>query len=413
MTEHELHSVRGELAAPSIGHELAGPELHVAALPFPSHQGTQAAIRSMLDARVRAGRKVELFTYAAQAYPFSASFPVHRSAGFPEVSLRSGPSLGKIALDARMALQLRRLVQELRPATIIAHHVEGMSVTSLARALPRVFFAHTDLSAELPSYAPPRCARVLRWAGRGFDRQLCLRADAVAAISPALGARLEQLSGQHSVHVPTPWPVPDLIRAAERARSRLALGLAADSCVALYAGNLDAYQDAESALEALRMLAADGGKRITLLLATASESQAFLSRAVALGVPFRTCALRNELVRRQIHAAADFAIVPRGVSGGLPIKLLDALARGVPCALSPLAAAALPGLEGAVCAAAHTPAALAQVISRLACNASLRRELSQRARAYIADNHNDRVFGAALDRAVSFAKANRARSRGR
>lgn len=407
MNEHELHSIRGGRRARDTARATAGPELHIAALPFPSHQGTQAAIRSMLEARARAGRKVELFTYAAQAFPFAAGFPVHRSADFPDVSLRSGPSLAKIALDVRMALQLRSLVRELRPHVIVAHHVEGMGVATLASSLPRVFFAHTDLSAELPSYAPPRYADVLRWAGCGFDRQLCLRADSVAAISPALGMRLEQLSGRASLHVPTPWAVPDAIRASERARSRLALGLAADSCVALYAGNLDAYQDADSVLEALRMLAAEGGKRVTLLLATASEPQAFLARAVELGVPFRTCPLQNESVRRQIHAAADFAIVPRGVPGGLPIKLLDALARGVPCALAPLAAAGLPVLDGAMCAAAQTPGALAHVISRLASNATLRRELSQRARAYIAAKHNDRVFGAALDRVIELARDHR------
>jgi O-antigen biosynthesis protein len=91
------------------------------------------------------------------------------------------------------------------------------------------------------------------------------------------------------------------------------------------------------------------------------------------------------------------------VPGGLPIKLLDALARGVPCAMTPLATAGLPGLEGAVCAAAQTSEALAHVISRLAGNATLRRELSLRARAYIAEKHSDRVFGVALDRVVDLA----------
>lgn len=382
----------------------AAPELHLAALPFPTQQGTQAAIRSMLEARVRSGRRAELFTYGARAYELTPSFPLHRAGSRPAISLRSGPSLAKLALDVRMAAQLRELVEEIQPSVIVAHHVEAMLLAlSLGGRVPSVFFAHTDLSAELPSYAGPRLARALAWSGRALDRQLCQRAHGLAAISPTLCNQLERVSARKPVHVPTPWPLPEPIRPAERATSRLALGLAADSCVALYAGNLDAYQAAESVLEALHMLAAGGGTRISLLLATASEPRAFLTRAVELGVPFRTCQLGDERVRRSVHAAADFAIVPRAVPGGLPIKLLDALARGLPCALAPLAAAGLPVQDSTVCAALQTPSALASAIARLSRDAGLRRELAQRARAYVARAHDDLSFGTALDRVVGLA----------
>jgi glycosyltransferase involved in cell wall biosynthesis len=273
---------------------------------------------------------------------------------------------------------------------------------------PTVFFAHTDLGAELPSYAAQRYAGLLKIAGTTLDRVLSARAHAIATISPALCDQLRVSTGFEPTYVPTPWPLPEPIRSAERARARLMLGLAANTKVALYAGNLDAYQDAQLTLEALQHLAVNSGPRITLLLATRSQPDHFLRRAVALGVPFRTLPLGAEPVRRLAHAAADIAIVPRAVPGGLPMKLLDALARGVPCAIAPLAAAGLPLSGKALCADAPGAAALAQVIGQLTTQASLRRALADSARGYIAQEHSAARFGAALDGVVDQARAKHA-----
>lgn len=385
------------------------PELHVAALPFPSYQGTQAAIRSMLEAREAYRGGAELFTYATAGYDWTPEFRLHRGPAGRRLSLRSGPSWSKVSADLRMGAALPALLRRSQPEVIIAHHVEAMSLACGVPCFPRVFFAHTDLAAELPSYAAPHFATALGLAGATLDQLLCRRADAVAAISPALCARLQAATGVAARYVPTPWCVPELARPAERARARLALGLSKDTTVALYAGNLDAYQAAEHALEALHQLASHGGPRVTLLLATSSEPQRFLARAVALGVPFRSHELAGEPVRRMVHAAADLAIVPRAVPGGLPIKLLDALARGLPCAIAPLATAGLPLARRALCAQGPGPASLALAISQLAANPGLRRALSERARSYVASEHSSQRFNRALDEVVARAHERRAR----
>lgn len=381
-----------------------GPELHLAALPFPTYQGTQAAILGMLEARTRAGQRAELFTYGAHDYPLAPAFALHRTANWPAISLRSGPSWPKVALDVYMGVQLHALVRRTRPRLLVAHHVEAMSLASTVPELPCVFFAHTDLSTELPTYSLQRYARPLALAGRALDRTLCRRASAIAGISPALCEQLGTLSERRACYVPTPWPLPEPIRPAERAEARLAMGLAADALVALYAGNLDAYQDAERILAALRLVGIEGRRRITLLLATRSDSSHFLRHAVQLGVAFRTCQLGGESVRRMLHAAADFAIVPRGIPGGLPIKLLDALARGLPCAVMPHATAGLSIADAVLCAKAHTTSALAAAITTLATQPGLRRELARRGRRYVANEHNDERFCRALDDVATEAR---------
>ncbi|MET0387561.1 MAG: glycosyltransferase [Polyangiales bacterium] len=390
-------------------------ELHIAALPFPTFQGTQAAIRSMLEARARAGYPVALFAYGARGYDLDAPFVIHRAGAAPQLSLRSGPSLAKVRLDLAMAHGLPQLITRLRPRVIVAHHVEAMAIATVAAPdVPTVFFAHTDLAAELPTYArlpgdASRCAQVplasriatrgIAWAGAQVERRLCRRATAVAAVSPLLRARLSAAHGCSVQYVPIPWVVPAPMTAQEQAVARQKLRLHASERVALYAGNLDAYQDPERILTSLQLLAA-AGQPITLLLATRSQPQAFLRRAASLGVRFRSCELGAEPVRREIHAAADFAIVPRAVAGGLPIKLLDALARGLPCAIMPPSAAGLDLDRCVVRASAPTTEALATAIATLARQPPLRHRLGHHARAYVAQHHADPSFNQTLDLAI-------------
>ena len=378
--------------------------LHVAALPFPTYQGTQAAISAMLAATSRVDPGTALFTYATSGYASSSEFAVHRLSDRPRVrSLRSGPSLGKLVLDARMLFELQDLTRKLQPRVIVAHHVEAAAVALSLRSPRTVFFAHTDLAEELPSYAHPLLSAPLRRAGGALDRLLVRRAAAVATISPVLRERLSELRADVE-YVPIPWNVPEPIRSRERAESRLGLGVSQRTKLALYAGNLDAYQGATMLPRALASLRARG-HALQLLLATQSDSSAFARSCQLLGVPLQHVELGDELIRRQVHAAADLVVVPRLVPGGLPIKLLDALARGVPCAVTPSACAGL-SLEGAVeCAQGDNAAALALAMERLLETPERRISLANAGRAYVAREHSEPRFLRALDRVLSRAAA--------
>ena len=376
--------------------------LHVAALAFPSYQGTQASIRAMLEASVRSGWHAELFSYAASGYAYTPNFALHRGSDFPrQRTLRSGPNLTKLVLDAGMLWQLQRVVEAVKPSVVVAHHVEAAAVALALHRVPCVFFAHTDLEAELPSYAHARWQTPLAWAGRQIDQQLTRRADALATISPTLRDLCRR--DRAVTYVPTPWTVPEPITRDERAAARSALALSEADCVALYAGNLDAYQTPYCMLDALAR-AQRLGQRITLLLATESDPRAFIDQATRTGIAFRTSSLAGELLRRRVHAAADFAIIPRGAPGGLPIKLLDALARGVACAISLHAAAGIDLHDVTACASAQGPEALSEAIIRLAQDPSLRERLAARGREYIAREHCDERFSQALAAAVQAAQ---------
>lgn len=293
--------------------------LHVACLPYPSPQGTQGLIHRQLTALADAGDEVHLLTYRSGDGRKRLTRYSHEGCGGADVSLRSGPSVAKVRADGRMVRSLRESVAKLKPDVVVGHNVEGATVVHLARpGLPHLYMAHTRMDTELPTYFGPHLRGVACWLGRGLDR-MGASADHVAAVSPWLAQRFD------GTYVPPPWALPPAITVAERNAARTLLGLT--GTVGVYAGNLDAYQDWRQIL-ALRT-------NMTLVVATASDPSP-LEGNVTHVLP-----LRNESDRRFVHAVADVALVPRGVPGGLPIKLIDALSRGVPVIASRAALAGL------------------------------------------------------------------------
>lgn len=305
--------------------------LHVAAMPFPTHQGTQALLHAMLSALADAGHDTHLVCYGHGAFERSTPYRVHRLAPPRSRSLRSGPSLAKVAQDALLARQLPALIRRLQPELVVAHHVEAGVAALLASSMPVLLVAHTSLSAELASYFPAPLRLPCVAAGRALDSLLCRKAAHVAAVSPLLAERLSGESNLPIQPLQLPWSVPPALEPHEAGSARRALELSPDDQVVLYAGNLDAYQGLSVLARGIAVLS-ETHPRLRWLVATESlpAQLAPLLGALGLAGRVRFCSLAGESQRRALHAAADVVVVPRQCPGGIPVKLLDALARGVP-----------------------------------------------------------------------------------
>jgi len=325
--------------------------LHVAAMPFPTQQGTQALVHTMLCALAETGHDSHLLCYGHGAFERETPYTVHRLRGWARGSLRSGPSPEKLVQDALLVPALRRLTARLEPEIVVAHHVEAALATLLARVHPVLFVAHTSLSAELRSYFPTSVSGLFDVAGRSLDRALCRGAERVVAVSPLLARQLMADSQVDVSPLQIPWPLPIVgERSLERGPARRALGLGDEDEVVLYAGNLDGYQGLRSLALGLSYLAQQRpGLRWLVATQSAPRELQTLLHGLGLTERVRVSPLASESDRRQVHAAADLAVVPRGSSGGLPIKLLDALGRGVPVVAVRRALAGLPFHE--VCTA--------------------------------------------------------------
>jgi glycosyltransferase involved in cell wall biosynthesis len=336
-------------------------------MPFPTPQGTQAIVGMMVRALRRHGQQAHLLTYAHGQPDPDAAIDVEprRLPDWPRVrATRSGPSLGKLALDLRMVAVLRTERARTGAQLVVAHNVEAAWACAAAGVAPFVYFAHTSMREELPYYLPRNLHPLLRTAGDVLDRGACARAASVFALTPALATRLRTLHPRAELVLP-PFERP-ASTAPSRTAARSHLGLPLDAPIALYAGNLDAYQGIELLLGALERAPAAW----QLLVATASAPEPLRTLAVAHGVAGRVVfgPLANEHDRAIAHAAADVALVPRLASGGLPIKLLEALARGVPVVANQRALAGLPLADQGhmlTVVADDSPAALAAGMERL------------------------------------------------
>jgi len=186
-----------------------------------------------------------------------------------------------------------------------------------------------------------------------------------------------------------PWSVPPPLSRQDRAAARKELGLAFDDEVVLYAGNLDAYQGLDVWLQAFRALAGRR-KRLTWLLATASDTRALEATLSEWGLADRVViGPLDDSTREQVHAAADIAVVPRRTPGGLPVKLLDALARGLPVVAARRAAAGLP-LDELAWLVDDGPEELVEGVSHALDMAAERTRRRKLGRAYVALRHSAR-----------------------
>ena len=308
--------------------------LEVGALPFPTHQGTQALIREQCEALARRGHDVHLLVYAHGAFPYDPpGYVVHRLGDWPrERSLRSGPSWRKLGLDLHLAHEIRRLTRRLRPDLVHAHNYEGLAAALLARPRPPVVYhAHTLFGHELPTFLSNPVARSAAWlVGTAMDRLLPPRAELTLAVSPRLVEELLELGhppGRLECSLPG-IDIPDFDVDSRAIRRRLGL---AGSEVLCYCGNLDGYQDWQRLVEVMALLTP---KRpdLRLLIITASDGTPVERAMNRRGLGDRLVILPHGTfsdVLEQLHAA-DVCLLPRCAPGGIPIKLLAYLAAGRP-----------------------------------------------------------------------------------
>jgi glycosyltransferase involved in cell wall biosynthesis len=350
----------------------------VAALPFPSPQGTQVLIGEIAEGLAARGHEVHLLCYGWGSEARDHGFVVHRIANVgAHHPLRSGPSWQKLVLDGLVAGKTRRLVRRIRPDVVLAHGHEALAaVVGPPRVRPPVVYhAHTRMGPELPTYfTGPALRAVAARAGRALDVMLPPRADAVVAVSPALAAELG------GVYVPPALRLPPR-PTAPREPGHL-----------VYVGNLDRYQGLEALLDALAALPA-----ATLTVASASAPGPVAAAATARGVADRVRFVPHADLAavRALLAKAAVVVVPRAMPTGFPIKLLEAMAAAAPLVVSRRAAHGLTdGREARVVDDAEMAPAIAALLS----DPDAAREMGRRARAHVETEH-------APDRAAAILEA--------
>ena len=301
----------------------------IAACPFPWPRGTPIRIHRIAEAVARRGHAVHVVTYHLGEDLADPPFVVHRIRDVPAYRRTDpGPTVRKLfQLDPMLSGLLRRLHREIRFDLVHAHHYEGLLVASHAvRATPIVYDAHTLLTSELPSYPlglPRGCIRaVAPW----LDGHLPRRADRIIAVSETIRHTLTTLgaSAPQRIHV-----IPNGV---ECEHFPVEWGITPDGRTIIFTGNLAPYQGVNLMLEAFAHLHARRAD-VRLMIVTDSPFTPFEALAQRLGVRSGVDLRRATFPQQPaLLAAATVAINPRVRCDGIPQKLLNYMAAGLPIA---------------------------------------------------------------------------------
>jgi len=255
-------------------------------------------------------------------------------------------------------------------------------------ARPVVYHAHTRMTPELPTYFEDARARLAAVAlGALLDRALPPRADAIAAVSPALA---DALGGSC---------VPPALRTEVSERRRR------DRGHLVYTGNLDRYQGVPALLATLREL-----PDVRLTIATASAPGPVAAVAASLGVAERVRFVPHSLpLARALLSRASVVVVPRALATGFPIKLLEAMAAAAPIVVDRRGAHGLTdGVQARVAGEREMPAAIAALLA----DPGEAEAMGQRARAHVLVEHSVERAARELEGVLQSAVGLRARRPG-
>jgi glycosyltransferase involved in cell wall biosynthesis len=324
----------------------------VAACPFPTCQGSQVLIKQSAEALARAGHQVHLVCYHfGEDIPLETSeqLVLHRIA-YPSIyrKYRAGPSIQKPLLDALMVRLLHRVIRDHGIQVVHAHNYEALLVglsARMIRRIPVVFHSHNAISDELSSFFDSGMARGAadRVAGL-IDRNLPRRADHVIAINDDL-VRFFRKQGVGEGRITClppgialePWSDDPLPEGSSEAGvlQELDAWLGGEEQVALYAGNLDDYQNLPLMFLAYVRVRARL-PRARLVVVSRSDPAPYRELAAELGLSdalFVVDHSRFELAR-QVFTRCRVALLPRSSWCGFPIKLLNYMAAGLPVVAS-------------------------------------------------------------------------------
>lgn len=363
--------------------------LVIAACPFPCWRGTPARVLAQLRALSRLGIRAEVVAYHLHQFEPPSLVPVHRIPSVPTYRrMKAGPTLQKLGvLDPLLLVETLRVARELRPHLLHGHHVEGGLVALAAGRIlgvPAIFDAHTSLRSELPSHRIPLPASVLRGIGARIDRFLVRRSQHVITVTEALRADFLSLCGEglspHSISaIPNPIEPLELPDGVLEENPASAEG----APTVVYAGGLASFQRIDLLQKAFEqvLVAVPSAK---FLIATSDAPQdleqlwpgATAHPAIEF---FRTSDLASVFA---CLARSDVAVSPRTAPGGLPQKILNYMAAGLPVVASTGSGPAVRHAETGWVVPDDDPDAFSRALVGLLRNDELRRRLGQAARQH-------------------------------
>lgn len=298
--------------------------------------------------------------------------------------------LARLAPAADLAiLQLVRLAMHARdvsPAPLLVDLIDSLALNLERRATVDRPWRRPALAFEAARLAAWE-ERLLAAARRGLVVSARDRDDLAARLPPPVAARLAV------VPIAVPTVPPPVAASAEGGSPLLAI-----------TGNLGYFVNADAVrwwLAAAWPRLAAARRDLRLVVAGARPSAALARTVRRAGGEL----VASPVDLRALLARATLALAPLRCGSGLPIKVLEAWAAGVPVVASPWAAGGVAGRAGIDLAVAETPAQWTKTILDLLEDAGERHRLAAAGRERVAAEFSPEVVGRSLRAAVAAAVA--------
>jgi glycosyltransferase involved in cell wall biosynthesis len=309
----------------------------IAPEPFFEPRGTPFSEFHRIRALTALGHQVDLVTYPFGQAVTMPGLRVFRSLRPPFVrSVKIGPSLAKIPLDALLTLTVLRRALSARYDAIHSHEEGGLIGALLAPLLriPHLYDMHSSLPQQLSNFAFSK-SRVIHRMFLAIERFMIRRSRVVIVICPALQDTVREIEPRaQSVLIENAPGSGDTVPTAEQATAvRVGLGLTPLTPMVLYTGTFEAYQGLDLLFDAMAVVAARRPE-VRLVLAGGKPDQVARAQqqAKAAGVSEMTI-FAGERPAAEIPAyllASDVLLSPRSRGTNTPLKIYQYLRSGRP-----------------------------------------------------------------------------------
>jgi glycosyltransferase involved in cell wall biosynthesis len=309
--------------------------LMIAPQPFFQPRGTPFSEFYRIRAMTELGHEVDLVTYPIGDDVDISGLTIYRTPSVPGIrSIRIGPSLAKVPLDALIFTSSLRRLLSTRYDVLDCHEEAGLMGVVLSKlfGVPTIYDMHSSLPEQLDNFRYSG-SRPLRYLFDVAERITIKGSKAVIYICPYLGDVVARVDGDKPRFLIENSPLAESgqdVAAGEVARLRTELGLD-DAFVLLYTGTFEVYQGLELLYEALALVQ-DSSVRLLMVGGNADQIEAAKRDVARIGVDTRVVfsGQRPPAEMPRFLALGDALVSPRSHGKNTPLKIYSYLRSAKP-----------------------------------------------------------------------------------
>lgn len=314
----------------------------VAACPFPANRGTPSRILRMSESLSSRGHQVHVVSYHINdpTIDINEDVNVHRiKPFFSYTKMEPGPSFKKPLLDILLVIKIIKISKKCDIDIIHAHHIEGLVssiVASKILNIPLVYDAHVHVTNELEILGMVSNKSLSRKIILCFEKLFINKATAIVTVSKELADILESFGYPEDKM----WIIPtgtnlehfkNEINYEIKNELKKSLGISDREKIIMYTGTLTPYQGLEYLIDSMEILV----KKIPsakLIIVGNGDINKYRKRVDEKKIS-DSVIFTGEKTFKEIPSylsIADVAVSPRTEASGIPQKLTNYMAAGVP-----------------------------------------------------------------------------------